>query len=141
MFLGSVCEVGETKKLYDHPLHPYTRFLMNAIPKADPHLRTKEKELLSVCGNRCPKGASYAEQEIKNPMRNIASSVLVKGGDLPLCSVRLSAPIPREKIPEVMEEIRRITVSAPVSIGDVLAPNVLGLGSDVIATRNIEKLH
>ena len=47
MFLGSVCEVGETKKLYDHPLHPYTRFLMNAIPKADPHLRTKEKELLS----------------------------------------------------------------------------------------------
>ena len=44
----------------------------------------KEKELLSVCGNRCPKGASYAEQEIKNPMRNIASSVLVKGGDLPL---------------------------------------------------------
>ena len=101
----------------------------------------KEKELLSVCGNRCPKGASYAEQEIKNPMRNIASSVLVKGGDLPLCSVRLSATIPREKIPEVMEEIRRITVSAPVSIGDVLAPNVLGLGSDVIATRNIEKLH
>ena len=47
MFLGSVCEVGETKKLYDHPLHPYTRFLMNAIPKADPHLRTKEKELLT----------------------------------------------------------------------------------------------
>ena len=47
MFLGSVCEVGETKELYDHPLHPYTRFLMNAIPKADPHLRTKEKELLS----------------------------------------------------------------------------------------------
>ena len=47
MFLGSVCEVGATKELYEHPLHPYTRFLMNAIPKADPHLRTKEKELLT----------------------------------------------------------------------------------------------
>ena len=47
MFLGSICEVGATKELYDHPLHPYTRFLMNAIPKADPHLRTREKELLT----------------------------------------------------------------------------------------------
>lgn len=47
MFLGSVCEIGGTQELYAHPLHPYTRFLMNAIPKADPHLRSKEKELLS----------------------------------------------------------------------------------------------
>ena len=47
MFLGSICEVGATKELYDYPLHPYTRFLMNAIPKADPHLRTREKELLT----------------------------------------------------------------------------------------------
>ena len=47
MFLGSICEVGATKELYEHPLHPYTRFLMNAIPKADPHLRTREKELLT----------------------------------------------------------------------------------------------
>ena len=47
MFLGSICEVGETEELYAHPLHPYTRFLMNAIPKADPHLRNKEKELLT----------------------------------------------------------------------------------------------
>ena len=47
MFLGSICEIGDTESLYAHPLHPYTRFLMNAIPKADPHLRTKEKELLT----------------------------------------------------------------------------------------------
>ena len=46
MFLGSICEIGDTESLYAYPLHPYTRFLMNAIPKADPHLRTKEKELL-----------------------------------------------------------------------------------------------
>ena len=68
------------------------------------NLEYEEKELISVSGNRCPKGAGYAEQEIKNPMRSIASSVLVEGGDLPLCSVRLSAPIPRERIPEVMTE-------------------------------------
>lgn len=47
MFLGSVCEIGDTDELYGKPLHPYTRFLLNAIPKADPRLRSKEKELLS----------------------------------------------------------------------------------------------
>lgn len=47
MFLGMICEIGETGALYEQPLHPYTRFLLNAIPKADPRLRSQEKELLS----------------------------------------------------------------------------------------------
>ena len=100
-------------------------------------MNIKKKNCCPSAGTAAPKARPTRSRKSKIP----CGTVLVKGGDLPLCSVRLSAPIPREKIPEVMEEIRRITVSAPVSIGDVLAPNVLGLGSDVIATRNIEKLH
>ena len=47
MFLGCICEIGDTNSLYEKPLHPYTRFLLNAIPKADPRLRSQEKELLT----------------------------------------------------------------------------------------------
>lgn len=47
MFLGSICEIGSTDELYANPLHPYTKFLLNAIPKADPRLRSEEKELLT----------------------------------------------------------------------------------------------
>lgn len=47
MFLGSVCEIGDTDNLYEKPLHPYTRLLLNAIPKADPKLRSEKKEYLS----------------------------------------------------------------------------------------------
>lgn len=47
MFLGMICEIGDTDSLYEKPLHPYTRFLLNAIPKADPRLRSEEKKLLS----------------------------------------------------------------------------------------------
>ena len=79
------------------------------------------------------------EQEIKNPVRNIASSVLVVGGTMPLCSVRLTAPVPKSRIFDVMEKMKEMKVSAPVKAGDVLIPNVLGLGSDVIATRNVER--
>ena len=47
MFLGKVCEVADKEILYENPLHPYTRFLIDAIPQADPHLRNKEKKILT----------------------------------------------------------------------------------------------
>ena len=47
MFLGKLCELGDTETIYTNPLHPYTRFLLDAIPKADPHRRRKERMLLS----------------------------------------------------------------------------------------------
>ena len=94
-------------------------------------------KLLSVTGNKCPRGMEYAKQEIINPMRNIASSVTLVGGMMPLVSVRLTGPIPKAKIMDVMEVIRSVSVQAPVKIGDVIVENVLGLGVDVIATRNV----
>ncbi len=36
MYLGEVAETGETEELFAHPLHPYTRSLLSAIPVADP---------------------------------------------------------------------------------------------------------
>lgn len=99
----------------------------------------EKSEILSVSGNKCPKGKEYAEQEIRNPLRSLTSSVLVEGGEMPLCSVRLTAPVPKGRIFDVMEEIRKYRVTAPVKAGQVLIPNVLGLGSHVIATRNVKK--
>lgn len=93
--------------------------------------------VLSVTGAACSKGREYARQETVAPCRTISSLVRVTGGELPLCSVRLTAPVPLGEIGRVMEVIRTITLSAPVSIGEVIVSNVLGLGSDVIATRNI----
>ena len=47
MFLGRVCEIAPTASLYEKPLHPYTRFLLNAVPKCDPHARSEETALLT----------------------------------------------------------------------------------------------
>lgn len=46
MFLGKVCELGLTELVYEDPLHPYTRFLLEAVPKPDPTKRKTEKEML-----------------------------------------------------------------------------------------------
>ena len=46
MFLGKVCEIGPTAEVYNHPRHPYTRFLLDAVPLPDPSLKGKEIRLL-----------------------------------------------------------------------------------------------
>lgn len=46
MFLGKVCEIGKTEDIFTNPLHPYTKFLIDAVPKPDPFLRKDNKDLL-----------------------------------------------------------------------------------------------
>ncbi len=96
-------------------------------------------QVLSITGNLCPKGKTYVTQELVDPRRTIATSVRVTGGTLPLVSVRLTNAIPKDRIFDVMAEINRQTLAAPVKIGDVVIKNILGLDSDVIVTKNIEK--
>ena len=47
MFLGSICEIADKNDLYANPLHPYTGFLMDAIPQADPHMRDKNRKVIT----------------------------------------------------------------------------------------------
>ena len=45
MYLGRIVEFGASKKVYDHPLHPYTEALMAAAPVPNP-LRKKQRIIL-----------------------------------------------------------------------------------------------
>lgn len=47
MFLGKLCEIGETQELFAHPKHPYTKFLLDSVPKPDPRLRDEKKIILA----------------------------------------------------------------------------------------------
>jgi len=44
--LGKIVEIAETEELFKHPLHPYTKSLMSAIPIPDPILE-KNKKLIT----------------------------------------------------------------------------------------------
>ena len=46
MFLGKIVELGTCKDLFEHPLHPYTRFLMSAVPLPNPKLKNRERAIL-----------------------------------------------------------------------------------------------
>ena len=47
MFLGCICEVADKDELYAKPLHPYSEFLLDAIPIADPHRRNRKRKVIS----------------------------------------------------------------------------------------------
>jgi oligopeptide transport system ATP-binding protein len=46
MFLGKAMEVGTTEEIFSSPKHPYTSFLISAVPVPNPHMRNREKMIL-----------------------------------------------------------------------------------------------
>jgi len=96
-------------------------------------------QVISVAGNRCPRGEAYAREEVIDPKRVLPTSVKVMGGELPLVSVRTDRPIPKRLIPRAMEVIRGLAVPAPVGLGQVLVQDLVGTGANLIATRAVPK--
>ena len=46
MYLGKIVEIGEAKEIFQNPVHPYTRALLNAVPVPDPMEREEGKGIL-----------------------------------------------------------------------------------------------
>ena len=96
-------------------------------------------EVESVAGNRCKRGETYARQETVEPMRVLASSARVLGGDRPVVSIKTDSPVPKTMIPEIMDLVRSLSVEAPIEMGQTLATDVLSSGAKLIATRLVSR--
>jgi CxxC motif-containing protein len=97
-------------------------------------------EILLVTGNTCPRGESYARKEVTAPTRIVTSSVRVYGsrsGER-MVSLKTASDIPKDRIMDVIRDLRGVAVPAPVRIGDVLLKDVAGTGVDMIATKNVD---
>lgn len=100
---------------------------------------TLEEEQITVTGNRCPRGESYGKKEMQNPTRVVTSTIRVENGEIPMVSVKTKEDIPKDKIFEVMEVIRKTKAVAPILLGDVLIQDCAGTGVDVIATKTVNQ--
>ena len=46
MYLGQIVEEGPVDELFDHPAHPYTKFLLSAVPSPEPQSDDGEEQIL-----------------------------------------------------------------------------------------------
>jgi CxxC motif-containing protein len=99
----------------------------------------QDGEIESISGNTCKRGEVYARTEVTAPVRTVTSTVKVAGGIMPVVSVKTAGDIPKDAIFPCMEALRKVTVAAPVSAGDVIIENVCDTGVSVIATKNVEE--
>lgn len=101
------------------------------------HLKVDEERGYAVTGNRCGRGADYGKAELTNPTRVVTSTVRCTGGAHPRCPVKTDRPVPKGRMFDVMEALNGVTLTAPVSVGQVVLENVCGTGANVVATRNL----
>lgn len=47
MYLGRICESGPTSEIFQNPRHPYTKFLIDAVPVSDPRERKKNRSIIT----------------------------------------------------------------------------------------------
>lgn len=95
-------------------------------------------EVRSVTGNSCPRGDKFAHQELTYPMRVLTTTVAVSGGDEDLLPVRTAEAIPLALHAQAMDLIRGLVVKTPIRMGDVVLPNLLDTGTDLIASMDID---
>ena len=92
-------------------------------------------KVASVQGNSCPRGKTYAENEVTCPKRVVTSTVRAKNGML--VPVKTDRPISKSEIFAVMTRINATVCELPVKIGDILMENICD-EAHLIATRNMD---
>ncbi len=105
----------------------------------------QEQGSLQITGNRCPRGANYAREEIQSPRRTVTATCALhypdSSNELPEIQrlpVKTSVPCPKDKISALLQDIYAMTVTPPIQRGTVLLHDWQNTGIDVIAVRSIQ---
>lgn len=99
----------------------------------------KDDGSLEVHGNRCKRGAAYAEEEFRDPRRMVTGTCAISNGDFVRLPVRSSESVPVDDIAPFLNAMYRLDVNAPVRCGQVIASDLAGTGIDLVATMSVEK--
>ena len=94
-------------------------------------------EEITVSGNSCPRGVTYARSELLNPLRTLTTTIAINGRECTRLPVITSKPVPKGKLMEIMKALKGVEVRVPVKIGDVIVADILSTGSDIIASKSV----
>jgi CxxC motif-containing protein len=90
-------------------------------------------------GNKCLKGIHFAKTELTSPARSLTTTVRTSFPEMPVLPVSTSGEVPKEKIPEIIRALAKVTVTERIGIGETVVANISGTGCGIIATSNMLK--
>lgn len=96
------------------------------------------QKIISISGNQCPRGLDFVQKEIFNPVRILTTSITIESKIACRLPVRSKDPVRKDKLPQLIREVKKIKAEAPVKAGDCLAANLLGTGVQIIASQTID---
>jgi len=85
MYLGKMVELADAAEIYDHPLHPYSKSLLSAVPVPDPKIARANQRIM-------------LEGDIPSPL-NAPSG----------CPFRTRCPFAQEKCAQEMPEFKEVS--------------------------------
>jgi CxxC motif-containing protein len=98
-------------------------------------------EIREITGHECNRGAKYARQEFTDPRRGMSTTVAIDGARWRRLPVKVTRPLPKDRVLEAARLIHQIRVVAPVRVGQILLEDLLGeAGVAVVATRSMARL-
>ncbi|MCK4622889.1 MAG: DUF1667 domain-containing protein [Desulfuromonadales bacterium] len=97
-------------------------------------------EIREVTGYECKRGVAYAKQEHTDPRRMVSTTVSCPAGLWPRLPVKTVDPVPKNRVPAVVQILHTLEVKAPIQMGQIILENVAGTGVTVIATRSLSEM-
>jgi CxxC motif-containing protein len=103
---------------------------------------SKSKDAPSVTGNKCPRGAVYAVEEIRAPKRVVTATCAINeqahdSAFVKRVPVKTASPCPKEKISALLDDIYKVKITLPIKMGDIVIAGWNGSGIDVVASRTL----
>lgn len=98
---------------------------------------TRDGDDIQVTGNTCKRGATYAVNELTHPVRTLTTTVAIGNREGKYLAVKTAKPISKAKLFEAMKLVNSVKAVAPVKIGDVIIPDMLG-EADLVAAADAE---
>ncbi|MCL5770919.1 MAG: DUF1667 domain-containing protein [Actinobacteria bacterium] len=93
----------------------------------------KTKEIMSFSGNECKRGIKFIKDETTRPVRLLTTTIKINSVAHNRLPVRSNVPIPKEKMLEMVREVKKININIPVKAGQVIADNFMGLGIKILS--------
>ena len=94
-------------------------------------------EQLNITGNRCPRGAEYAEQELRDLRRIVTAVVPCNSAVQPYIPVRTDRELPKHLIDRLLNTLYQSRVEIPVRRGDIFIRNFENSNVNIIFSSTI----